>query len=137
MLPAGAVIGVINSPNNIVTAYASDDQLSRLAVGMKVFLRLRDSGKDQSGTIVKINPVPSVLPPSPLLSVFGGEIKVQPAPGKNGGYLPEKSMFKVEIVSDAPLACQQGRTLRVLVQNREILFDKFVSSMISFFRREF
>ena len=137
MLPAGAVIGVINSPDNIVTAYASDDQLSRLAVGMKVLLRLRDSGKDQSGTIVRINPVPAVLPPSPLLSVYGGEIKVHPAPGKENGFLPEKSMFKVEIISDTPLACQQGRTLRVLVQNREILFDKFVSSMISFFRREF
>ena len=137
MLPAGTVIGVINSPDNIVTAYASDDQLSRLAVGMKVFLRLRDSGKDLSGTIVRINPVPSVLPPSPLLSVFGGEINVNPSPGKTGGFLPEKSMFKVEIIADTPLAWQQGRTLRVLVQNREILFDKLVSSMISFFRREF
>ena len=92
----------------------------------------------ERGTVIsRINPVPAVFAPSPLLSVAGGEIPVRSVPGKPGEFTPEHTMFKVEITPDKPVVQQQGRTLRVLVSNREILFDKFVSSVIYFFRSEF
>jgi hypothetical protein len=46
-------------------------------------------------------------------------------------------MFRIRIVPDKPLAFQPGRTLRVLVENRERFFDQCVSAALSFFRREF
>ena len=137
MLPAGAVVGFINSERTIVMAYASDEQLPRLKPGMKVFFRFRDSREDLNGTIIRINPVPAVFAASPLLSVFGGTIKVGNVSGQAEGYQSLQPMFKVEIHADKPISYQQGRTLHVLVRNREILFDKCVSSVINFFRREF
>ena len=118
-------------------AYASDEQLPRLKPGMKVFFRFRDSREDLNGTIIRINPVPAVFAASPLLSVFGGTIKVGNVSGQAEGYQSLQPMFKVEIHADKPISYQQGRTLHVLVRNREILFDKCVSSVINFFRREF
>ncbi|MBR1952015.1 MAG: HlyD family efflux transporter periplasmic adaptor subunit [Lentisphaeria bacterium] len=133
----GMTVGVINPSEMRVTAYASDAQLARLESGMKVVFRFRDSDKDCEGVISRINPVPAVFALSPLLSVAGGDIPVQSVPGKPGEFTPVHTMFKVEITPDKPVIQQQGRTLRVLVSNREILFDKFVSSVIYFFRREF
>ena len=137
LLPAGSVIGVINSDSSMITAYASDEQLARLKPGMKVSLRLRDRAGDFSGKITRINPVPAVFSHSPLLSIAGGEIQVRPVPGKAGEYQPLSPLFKVEITPDKALPYQSGRTLRVLVQNREILFDKFFSDAIYFLRKEF
>ena len=137
MLVTGMAAGVINPSEMRVTAYASDEQLARLKKGMRVIFRFRDSREDHGGTILGINSVPAVFTPSPLLSVAGGEIPVQPVPGKRGEFAPANTMFKVEIMPDKPILQQQGRTLRVLVSNREILFDKFVSSVIYFFRSEF
>ena len=133
----GMIAGVINPSEMRVTAYASDEQLARLKSGMRVIFRFRDSNEDCEGVISRINPVPAVFTQSPLLSVAGGDIPVQSVPGKPGEFTPEHTMFKVEITPDKPVVQQQGRTLRVLVSNREILFDKFVSSVIYFFRSEF
>ena len=133
----GMIAGVVNPSEMRVTAYASDEQLARLKSGMRVVFRFRDSNTDNGGVISRINPVPAVFTPSPLLSVAGGEIPVRSVPGKPGEFTPEHTMFKVEITPDKPVVQQQGRTLRVLVSNREILFDKFVSSVIYFFRSEF
>ena len=133
----GMIAGVVNPSEMRVTAYASDEQLARLKSGMRVVFRFRDSNTDNGGVISRINPVPAVFAPSPLLSVAGGEIPVRSVPGKPGEFTPEHTMFKVEITPDKPVVQQQGRTLRVFVSNREILFDKFVSSVIYFFRSEF
>ena len=133
----GMIAGVVNPSEMRVTAYASDEQLARLKSGMRVVFRFRDSDTDSEGVISRINPVPAVFSLSPLLSVAGGDISVQPVPGKPGEFMPQHTMFKVEIKPDKPVIQQQGRTLRVLVSNREILFDKFVSSVIYFFRSEF
>ena len=133
----GMIAGVINPSEMRVTAYASDEQLARLKSGMRVIFRFRDSNEDCEGVISRINPVPAVFTQSPLLSVAGGDIPVQSVPGKPGEFTPKHTMFKVEITPDKPVVQQQGRTLRVLVSNREILFDKFVSSVIYFFRSEF
>ena len=89
------------------------------------------------GTIVRINPVPAVFEPSPLLKVFGGEIEAVRTDGKKDEFVPEHSMFRVEIVPDEKISFQSGRTLRVLVRNREILFDKLVVYILNFLRQEF
>ncbi|MBQ7208887.1 MAG: hypothetical protein IJS01_13900 [Lentisphaeria bacterium] len=137
LLPAGTVIGTVESGETVIDAYSSDDQLRRLKTGMKVHLRLRDSRRDVPGTITAINPVPVTFFPSPLLHLFGGPVKAFPVPGRRGEFSPEHPLFRVVITPDEPLPFQPGRTLRVLVENREILFDQFVSAALYFFRREF
>ena len=81
--------------------------------------------------------VPAVFEPSPLLKVFGGEIEAVRTGGKKDEFVPEHSMFRVEIVPDEKISFQSGRTLRVLVRNREILFDKLVVYILNFLRQEF
>lgn len=136
-IPQGAVLGAVNSRENTVSAYASDDQLQRISPGMKVDMRFKDHPRDIRGTIVRINPVPAVFEPSPLLKVFGGEIEAVRTDGKKDEFVPEHSMFRVEIVPDEKISFQSGRTLRVLVRNREILFDKLVVYILNFLRQEF
>ena len=137
VLPAGAILGTVNSGGTVIDAYAKDDQLRRLKIGMKVFIRLRDSSRDASGVIAGIDPVPVTFTSfSPVVS-SGGGIKLLPVPGRPGEFAPEHPMFRVRIVPDSPLPFQPGRTLRILVENRERLFDQCVSAVLSFFRREF
>ena len=137
MLPAGTLAGMIHSRQTVVTAYASDDQLGRLKEGMKVIMKIRDSRKNISGTIRLVNPVPAVFQDSPLLAAAGGEIKAVVNPDKKTEYLPENTLFRVEITPDEEVICQSGRTLRVFVENRERLFDKVLSAVLYFFRQEF
>ena len=136
-LPRGMLAGVIHAGRMRVDAYAQDHQLKRLRPGMKVRIKLKDTLADAAGTIERINPVPVTFTDSPLLNVSGGDIPVFPVPGKKGEFTPEHPVFRVEIRPDEPLPFQSGRTLRVTVENREVLLDKLVSSVLYFFRSEF
>ena len=137
VLPAGALLGVVNSGETVVDAYARDDQLRRIRIGMKVLLRLRDSSRDAAGVITAIDPVPVTFTSFSPVTASGSGIKLFPVPGRPGEFAPEHPLFRVRIVPDRPLAFQPGRTLRVLVENRERLFDQCVSTVLYFFRREF
>ena len=120
-----------------MTAYAYDDQLRRLKSGMQVKMRFADSSRDFKGVIDSINPIPVTLQLSPLLKICGGEISAVPVAGKFNEFAPEHPLFAINITPLEEIPFQQGRTLRVLVQNRELLFDQLWSQIIYFFRSEF
>ena len=136
-LPGGFIAGHIHSGSVFINAYALDHQLGRLAPGMKVKIRLKDGIKDFRGTIVRITPVPVSFQESPLLHLSGGSIVVKRIPGKPGWFAPEHALFRIDIEPDDKIPFQTGRSLRVIAENRELLFDKFKAGILYFFRSEF
>ncbi len=85
-------------------AYASSDELARLEKGREgLFYPASTPNQPLVVQIKQINPVNvSVLPEPLLASINGGEIRVRQ--GERGDYIPEESIFQVELQPHNPAA---------------------------------
>jgi len=136
-LPKGSVIAEVVSTEKIVYAYADDRDVSKLSIGDRVLLRVRDSLIDHYGLVMGINSVPAKLRNSPLLQQYGGPIPVyvdEHHPGEFTSILP---LYRIEIMPEGELPFQTGRNLMVEIIHTERLYDTLSKYTISIFRKEF
>ena len=139
ILPRGTNVGVINTPGNRIYAYADDKSISKLKPGLTAKVYFPDLKKSFSGTISRISPVPMMFERSALLKQFGGVIGAVRKRHPDGSvlYQPENTLYPVEIRCDDSTLPQSGRTLRVSVSRREMLFDQCLQYLLYLFRQEF
>ncbi|MFZ2656278.1 MAG: HlyD family efflux transporter periplasmic adaptor subunit [Victivallales bacterium] len=85
-LSKGDIVGEIFRPGAMrAIAYVPEDDVKFIHAGERVSVSLSDALSSYPGKVTGINPLPAALPPSPLLSVFGGPIP---------GFMGEDGFFK-------------------------------------------
>ncbi|HCE45560.1 MAG TPA: hypothetical protein DET40_18625 [Lentisphaeria bacterium] len=108
-LAKGDIVGEVYRPGSRkAVAFAVEDDVKHIRNGDRVSVSLRDELSSYSGRVTGINPLPSALPPSPLLCVFGG-----PIPGfigEDGLFVPVSAYYQIEIEfpSNSPVAGRTG-----------------------------
>ncbi len=136
-LPKGRIAGEVISPHMIVQAYALDREISKLAPGREITIKLPDSLTEYTGRITEVNPISAKLRNSPLLQHFGGPIPVYPDETNPGEYPSVMALYRIEIEFDSPPDLPPGRVVKVVVHHREQLFNRAWNFILSAFRREF
>lgn len=111
-LRKGEIIGEIFNPDKmIVTAYIPEAELKKINGNEHVSIALTDMPGSFSGKIVSpVTPSPVVLPPSPLLHIFGGKITCYPSEEQNT-FMPLEPHYRIDIEFDRkPDIPAAGRT---------------------------
>lgn len=82
-----------------VEAFVSETEVTRLAGATKGYFFSQDGVSDDIPVeIVEIDPTPvGELPPSPLLSTFGGALRVKQT--NNDGFLPLEPYYRVRLAA--------------------------------------
>ncbi|OGV37246.1 MAG: hypothetical protein A2X48_12755 [Lentisphaerae bacterium GWF2_49_21] len=95
-LSKGDIVGEVYQPvAGKAVAFAVEDDVKHIRKGDRVSVSLSDELASYKGRVTGINPLPAALPPSPLLSVFGG-----PIPGfvgEDGFFKPVSTYYQIEI----------------------------------------
>ena len=135
LLRRDTVIGEIVSSENIIYAYANDEQIGKIHVGQKGVATTADSLKEIPCIVRRIEAVAAKFTPSPALQPFGGPIATHTSKGNE--FLPVRTLYRVELEFSNDTGIRSGRLLKVKLFYKEQLYTYLKKIGISFFRKEF
>ena len=135
-LEKGMILGKIISGDNILYAYARDNEVNRIKCGDKAIVKLRGELQSCPGTVTSVNPVAVTFRDSTLIQAFGGTIPCYPHP-QTKEFQPVNVLYCITIKPDQELPPRIGRTGIAYVEQTYRLYIEIGRQMLHIFFREF
>ena len=134
-LKRNAVIGEIVSAENIIYAYADDDQIGKIYSGQQGTAAFSDRLTEIPCTVTRIDPVAAKFKPSPVLQPFGGPTAVYQK--SENEFMPTQTLYRIELKMTDDFQVNSGRLVKVKLSSGGQLYTYVKKLVLSFFRKEF
>lgn len=135
-LPHGTVIGEISSGNEIICAYADDQQVGDMRENDEAEVFFADKLNSLSARIVAIEKTPVKLENTPVLQIFGGSVPVI-FDEKENKYLSAGTIYRVVLKPRHPMGVFSGRKATVKILKKVQLYKTLKIFLILKFQKEF
>ena len=135
-LHKGEIIGEVYEPGRqVVAAFIKETEFKQIRGDEKVSITLEDKVGAYYGKIVSAAPVPVLLPPSPLVNLFGGKIMCYPSPDYNV-FQPIEPYYRINIAVADNVTLPPGRTGTVWLRKYSSIGGNFLREVLSVLQKE-
>ncbi len=132
----GDVIGeVVDSSKLKIVAFVKESDYKGITDKQRATIALKDQLVRHSGAVTYASPLPALLPPSPLLNIFGGPIPCLPVEGTNM-YRPLESYYQIEITPDSQQGLAIGRSGTVWLKRYSSIGGNALRAVLSVLQKE-